>query len=156
MANYETVFIARQDVSSAQVEALADGYAEHIKNHNGTLSRREYWGLRNLAYRIRKNRKGHYILFNYDAAPDVVAEMERQMRLSEDVLRYMTVRTEDLPEEPSVVMQRREERGRGGDRGDRRPRRDFRDDNKPRDDRPRDDRPRDDRPREARAEKGAE
>lgn len=122
MANYETVFIARQDVSASQVETLADGYAEHITSNEGTIARREYWGLRNLAYRIRKNRKGHYVMFNYSASPDVVAEMERTMRLSEDVLRYLTTRTEDLPEEPSVVMQRREERGRGdrgGDRGDR-------------------------------------
>ncbi len=133
MAFYETVFIARQDISAAQAEALADQYAEHITSNEGRISRRENWGLKNLAYRMNKNRKGHYVLFNYEASSDVVAEMERTMRLSEDVLRYMTIRTEDLPEEPSVVLQRREERGRGdrdrgdrGDRGDRRPRREER------------------------------
>ena len=121
MAYYETVVIARQDASSAQVDALIDGYVEQITASGGRVSRREGWGLRNLAFRMRKNRKGHYVLLNYEAASDVVAEMERTMRLSEDILRYMTVRAEDLPEEPSVFMQRRDERGRGdrGERGDR-------------------------------------
>ncbi len=127
MAFYETVIIARQDVSSAQVEAITDQYVEQITASEGKVSRREYWGLKNLAYRMRKNRKGHYVLLNYDAQSEVVQEMERTMRLSEDILRYMTIRTEDLPEETSVFMQRRDERGgrergeeRGGrDRGDR-------------------------------------
>lgn len=144
MANYETVLIARQDVSSSHVEQMTDQFSEILTNDGANISRREYWGLRNLAFKIKKNRKGHYMLLNFDAPPSAVAEMERVMRYHDDVLRYMTVRTEDLPEEPSIVMQRREERGRGGrdrdrgdkgdrgDRGDRGPRRD-RDNNQSRD-----------------------
>ena len=123
MANYETVFIARQDVSASQVETLADGYAEHITSNEGTIARREYWGLRNLAYRIRKNRKGHYVMFNYEASHEVVAEMERTMRLSEDILRYMTVSVDAHEEGPSAMMQKRDRDERS--RNDReRPRKD--------------------------------
>lgn len=126
MANYETILIARQDVSATQAEALADQFQGFLTAEGGEIARREYWGLRNLAYRIKKNRKGHYVLLNYTAPASAVQEMERNMRLSEDILRYMTVRTDDMPEGPSVVMQRKDERsdrgprgGRGGDRGDR-------------------------------------
>lgn len=126
MANYETILIARQDVSATQAEALADQFQGFLTAEGGEIARREYWGLRNLAYRIKKNRKGHYVLLNYTAPASAVQEMERNMRLSEDILRYMTVRTDDLPEGASVVMQRKDERndrgprgGRGGDRGDR-------------------------------------
>lgn len=139
MAYYETVLIARQDISSTQVDAIVDMAQEIITAEGGTISRREYWGLRNLAYRIKKNRKGHYVLLNFDTGADQVHEMERRLRLHDDVLRFMTVRVETLPEEPSIVMTRREERDRGdrGDRGgrggdrDRGPRRD-RDDRPPR------------------------
>ena len=127
MAFYETVLIARQDVSSAQVDGIVDMAQEILTEDGGKISRREYWGLRSLAFRIKKNRKGHYVLLNFDAKADAVAEMERRFRLHDDVLRYMTVRTETLPEEPSVVLARRDERDRGdrggrgerGDRGDR-------------------------------------
>ncbi|RED53560.1 30S ribosomal protein S6 [Aestuariispira insulae] len=126
MPNYETVLIARQDVSATQAETLADQFQGYLTAEGGEVARREYWGLRNLAYRIKKNRKGHYILLNYTAPASAVQEMERNMRLSDDVLRYMTVRTEELPSDASVVMQRKDERGgpRGdrGDRGDRGPR----------------------------------
>lgn len=118
MALYESVFIMRQDISSSQAEALADEFAGIIDQHGGALKRREYWGLKSLAYRIRKNRKGHYVLFDLDAPSEAVQEMERNMRLSEDVLRHLTIRVEEIDEGPSAMMQSR--RGRGDrDRGDR-------------------------------------
>jgi small subunit ribosomal protein S6 len=116
MPFYENVFIARQDISATQVDALTDGFSKTIEDLGGTVSKREYWGLRSLAYKIKKNRKGHYVLMNIDAQTDAVHEMERQMRISEDVLRYLTVKIEEIEEGPSVVMQ-----GRGG--RDDRPRR---------------------------------
>ena len=131
MPLYENVFIARQDISAAQVDTLADQYADLIKEHGGEITKKEYWGLRNLAFRIKKNRKGHYILFNIDAPADAVLEMERNMRLSEDVIRYLTVRVKDLEADQSIVLRSRgsrDERGRGGrrfggpDRGPRGPR----------------------------------
>ncbi len=115
MAFYENVFIARQDVSAAQVEALADGFSQLVAEQGGEVKKREYWGLRNLSHRIRKNRKGHYVLFNIDAPPAAISELERTMRINEDVIRYLTVRVETLEEGPSAMMQRergREERSR--------------------------------------------
>jgi small subunit ribosomal protein S6 len=135
MAFYETVFIARQDITSAQAEQLADQFAQLLKDNGGEVKKTEHWGLKTLAYRMNKNRKGHYVLFNIDAPHPAVAEMERNMRLSEDVLRYMTIRVDELEEGPSAVMQNRDRGDRDrGDRGDRgmgrgpRPRRDDRDD----------------------------
>ncbi|MEX1204178.1 MAG: 30S ribosomal protein S6, partial [Dongiaceae bacterium] len=87
MSYYENIFIARQDISAAQVDTLADGFAAIIAELGGKVTKKESWGLKNLSYRIRKNRKGHYVLFNIDAPPAAVAEMERNMRLNEDVLR---------------------------------------------------------------------
>jgi len=121
MSYYESVFIARQDISSAQVDALADQFTEIVATGGGEVKKREYWGLRNLAYRIKKNRKGHYVLFNIEAPSAAVTEMERIMRLNEDVLRYITVKVEALEEGPSVMMQAKSDRDRGrrGDRGER-------------------------------------
>ncbi len=119
MPLYENVFIARQDISGAQVDALADTFVQLIADQGGEVKKREYWGLRNLAYRMRKNRKGHYVLMNLDAPPAVVAELERTMRINEDVLRYMTIRVEAHEEGPSAVMQNRggrDDRQRRGDR----------------------------------------
>ena len=128
MALYESVFLARQDVSNAQVDQLADQFSEVITNMGGTIAKREYWGVRKLAYRIKKNRKAHYVLFNIDAPSDAVLELERNMRLNEDVLRYLTLRIEEVDEAPSVIMQAKSDRPGGrGDRGDRR-----RDDRPPR------------------------
>jgi len=133
MPYYENVFIARQDITSAQVDALADAFSEIITGAGGQIHRREYWGLKSLQYRIKKNRKGHYVLMNIEAPSEAMQEMERLMRLNEDVLRHLTIRTEEIPEGPSVTMQGRDrgERGDRGDRGDRggrdgddRPRRD--------------------------------
>src|SRR3954462_8626161 len=117
MPLYENVFIARQDISGAQVDQLADSFTQLIAEQGGEIKKREYWGLRNLAYRMNKNRKGHYVLFNIDAPSAAVTEMERTMRINEDVLRYLTIRVDNLEEGPSPVMQSR------GSREDR-PRRD--------------------------------
>jgi small subunit ribosomal protein S6 len=134
MALYETVFIARQDITSAQAEQLAESFSQLIRDNGGQVPKTEQWGLKTLAYRMNKNRKGHYILFNIDAPPAAVAEMERNMRINEDVLRYLTIRVDALEEGPSAMLQNRD-RGERGDRGDRggfgrgggRPRRDDRD-----------------------------
>ncbi len=120
MPLYETVFIARQDISGPQVDALADQFTAIVAEQGGEVKKREGWGLRNLAYRIKKNRKGHYVMFNLDAPPAAVTEMERNMRLNEDILRYLTVRVEALEEGPSAVLQNRGRDGeRDRDRGDR-------------------------------------
>ena len=120
MPLYENVFIARQDISGAQVDTLADSFTQLIAEQGGEVKKREYWGLRNLAYRMKKNRKGHYVLFNIEAPAAAIAELERTMRINEDVLRYLTLRVDLLEEGPSPIMQ-----GRGG-REDR-PRRSDRD-----------------------------
>ena len=120
MSLYENIFIARQDISGAQVDTLADTFTELVAANGGEVKKREYWGLRNLAYRMRKNRKGHYVLFNIDAPPAAIAELERTMRINEDVIRYLTIRVDALEEGPSVIMQSRgsrDDRRRGsGDR----------------------------------------
>ncbi|GAA0585929.1 30S ribosomal protein S6 [Caenispirillum bisanense] len=119
MPLYESVLIARQDISATQVEQLADDMANIIAQGGGSVGKKEYWGLRNLSYRIKKNRKGHYVLMNIDAPAPAVHEMERLLRLNEDVLRHMVVRVEELEEGPSAVLQTRNERGDRGDRGPR-------------------------------------
>ena len=112
MALYEHVVISRQDISPQQAEALNDQLKAMIEENGGSVAKIEYWGLRNLTYRIKKNRKGHYSLLAIDAKPDVVKEMERQLSINEDVLRYMTVRVEELDLELSPVLARRDrERG---------------------------------------------
>ena len=116
MALYESVFIARQDISAPQVEALADQFTKVVTDGGGNVAKREYWGLRGLSFRIKKNRKGHYMLLNIDAPAPAVPEMERQMRINEDVMRHMTLRVDELEEGPSVIIQNK-------DRGDERPRR---------------------------------
>lgn len=127
MPLYENVFLVRPDVSTQQVEALAQQFTEILTAQGGKVAKTEQWGLRNLAYRIKKNRKAHYVLFNIDAPPAAVAEMERNMRLSEDVLRTMTVRVDELEEAPSAMLQNKgRDEGRGGRReGGRRGGRDF-------------------------------
>jgi small subunit ribosomal protein S6 len=125
MALYEHVFLARQDISQAQADALAKEYAAAIEEGGGKVGKTEYWGLRPIAFKIKKNRRAHYILMNLDAPPTAVAEMERRMGLSTDVIRFMTVRVEAHETEPSVQMRKsdRDDRGergeRGGFRGDR-------------------------------------
>src|SRR5262249_1627761 len=121
MPFYENVFIARQDISSTQAEALTEQFANLIAEQGGKVTKKEQWGLRNIAYRIKKNRKGHYVLMNIDAPAAAVTEMERQMRINEDVLRYLTVRVDALEEGPSAMLQSRSR----DDRDDRGPRRGF-------------------------------
>ena len=151
MPYYENIFIARQDVTSAQVEGLTEHFAGIVAAQGGNVTKKEFWGLKSLSFRIKKNRKGHYVLLNIDAPAAAVIEMERNMRIHEDVLRHLTVRVEALEEGPSAMLQsrgrdrdgreggggfgRRErsfggDRDRGFDRGDRgdRPDRGERDD----------------------------
>ncbi len=121
MPLYESVFIARQDISTAQVDSLAELFSGLIQENGGEVKKKEFWGLRNLAYRIKKNRKGHYVLFNIDAPSSAIQEMERNMRINEDVIRYLTVRVEELEEEQSAILRSRGSRdgGRGGRDGGR-------------------------------------
>lgn len=120
MPLYEHVFIARQDISSQQVEGLVETFKTLVEENGGKVGRTEYWGIRNLAYRMKKNRKGHYVLMDLDAPAATVAEMERQEGLHEDVLRFLTTKVEQHEEGPSAVLQNKGGRDRDrGDRGDR-------------------------------------
>lgn len=127
MRCYEHTFIARQDLSAQQAQALAESYAGVLTEHGGEIAKSEYWGLRNLAYRIRKNRKGHYLHISVRASAEAIEELERQERYSDDVIRYLTVKVDEADDKPSILMQARSsreersrrERGDRGDRGDR-------------------------------------
>src|SRR5436305_10285891 len=113
MPLYECVLIARNDVTQQQVEGVADGIASQLETDGGAVKKREYWGLRGLAYRIKKNRKGHYMLLGLDAKPAFVTEMERQLGLNEDILRFMTLGVNEIEEGPSALLSRAaEERDR--------------------------------------------
>jgi small subunit ribosomal protein S6 len=124
MPLYEHVFMARQDISQAQVDALIKEFSDVITNGGGTITKSEYWGLKGLGYKIKKNRKAHYMLFNIDGPPAAVIEMERLMGISQDVLRFLTTKVDAHETEPSIMMRKqdRDERGDRGDRGDRGPR----------------------------------
>ncbi|MDP1026243.1 30S ribosomal protein S6 [Sphingomonas sp. KR1UV-12] len=137
MALYEHVFLARQDLAQAQVDALAETATKIIQDNQGRVVKTETWGLRSLAYRIAKNRKAHYVMLEIDAPAGVVAELERQTQINEDVIRFMTVKVDELEQGPSAMMRKQErdrerrgdrEGGRDGaprgDRADRAPRRD--------------------------------
>ena len=117
MPLYECVLIARNDVTQQQVEAVADEIATQLEAEGGSVKKREYWGLRSLAYRIKKNRKGHYMLLGLDAKPAFVNEMERQLGLNEDVLRFMTIRVEAIDEAPSAILSRKSDDRERGFRG---------------------------------------
>ena len=128
MAFYEHTLIARPDLSSQQAQALAETFGQLLAEQGGTVTKTEYWGLRNLSFRVKKNRKGHYLHLNIDAPPAALTELERTERYHEDVLRFLTVKVERLDEGASIVMltkASRDERGRR-DRGDFRPREDDR------------------------------
>ncbi|RYE62924.1 MAG: 30S ribosomal protein S6 [Oxalobacteraceae bacterium] len=115
MALYEHVFLARQDLAQAQVDALAEAATKIVTDNKGKVVKTESWGLRSLAYRIAKNRKAHYVMLEIDAPAGVVAELERQTQINEDVIRYMTVKVDALEEGPTVMMRKgadRERRGR--------------------------------------------
>jgi small subunit ribosomal protein S6 len=121
---YESVYIARPDISATQVETLTADMTKILEENGGKVTKDEYWGLKSLAYRIKKNRKGHYSLMNIDAPAAALTEMERNMRLHEDVLRYMSIRVDEHEEEPSVMMQSkssRDDRDRGRGQDDDRP-----------------------------------
>ena len=120
MPYYESVFIARPDISAAQVEALTESLTTITSENGGSVTKNEYWGLKTLTYRIKKNRKGHYSLLNLDAPPAAIKELERNMLLNEDILRFMTIRVDELEEAPSIMMRNKSSR-------DDRPRRDDRD-----------------------------
>ena len=120
MALYEHVFIARQDISNAQAEALIEHFGQILKDNGGDVSGSEYWGLRSMAYKINKNRKGHYLFLKSDAPSAAVQEMERLMRLHDDVMRVLTVRVDEHEEGESAVVRAksaRDDRGRRGGRG---------------------------------------
>ena len=116
MAIYECVYIARQELTAAQAEQLSKDLTKIVSSNSGEIKRQEYWGLRNLAYKIRKNRKGHYTMFHIEAPASTIEELERNMRLNEDILRYLTVKIDRLPEGPSVMMAARPDRPRRTDR----------------------------------------
>jgi small subunit ribosomal protein S6 len=138
MALYEHIYLARQDISAQQVEALTAQFTAIVESFGGKVEKVEYWGVKSLAYRIKKNRKAHFSLLNIDAPPAALTEMERQMGINEDIIRFITIRVEALEQGQSAMMRKREdddrgdrpdrgERGRGprpdrGERGPRRPR----------------------------------
>ena len=119
MPLYEHIFIARQDISPAQVEGLTETLQKLVTENGGKVEKAEYWGLRSLQYKIRKNRKGHYSLFNIDAPAAVVHELERQEKINEDILRSLTIRVDALDETPSPVLSRRDRDGKERDGRDR-------------------------------------
>ena len=119
MPLYEHIFIARQDISPAQAEALTEVLQKIVADNGGKVAKSEYWGLRNLQYKIKKNRKGHYGLLNIEGPPATISELERQEKLNDDVLRALTVRVDKFDEGPSAILSRRDR----GDRGDRNERR---------------------------------
>jgi small subunit ribosomal protein S6 len=147
MALYEHIFLARQDIAAQQVDALVQQYKGVIETLGGNVGRIENWGLRSLTYRIKKNRKAHYVLMDIDAPAPAIHEVERQMRINEDVLRYMTITVEKHEDGPSAMLQKRDRDDRPRrDSDERGARREF-SDRSPRGDR--EDRPR--RPREDQA-----
>ena len=121
MAHYEHVFLARQDLSQAQVDALAEGATKIVEDHSGSIIRTETWGLKQLAYKIEKNRKAHFVMLAIDAPGNTVAELERQASINEDIIRYLTIRVDAHEDGPSIMM-------RKNDRPARAPRRDRDDD----------------------------
>jgi small subunit ribosomal protein S6 len=130
MALYEHIYLARQDISAQQVEALTAQFKSVIDSFGGKVDKVEYWGVKSLAYRIKKNRKAHFSLLNIDAPPAALTEMERQMGINEDVLRFLTVRVETLEQGQSAMMRKRDEEDRGersrsarGERGEKSQRR---------------------------------
>jgi small subunit ribosomal protein S6 len=140
MPLYEHVYLARQDASTQQVEELTALLKGVVEGLGGTVAKTEYWGVKSLSYRLRKNRKAHFTLINLNAPPAAISEIERLGRLNEDVLRYLTIRVDEHEEGPSAMMRRAE---RDRDRDDRRGDRGDRFDRGDRGDRPRDRRPRD-------------
>ena len=118
MALYEHIFMARQDLTSQQVETLTDTFKTILTQHGAKIAKHEYWGVKSLAYRVKKNRKAHFTLLNIDGPSAALVEMERQMGISEDVLRHLTLKVEAHEDGPSAMMRKRDDDDRG-DRGGR-------------------------------------
>ena len=112
MALYESVIIGRQDLTPSQFETLIDEFVSVIENLKGTIRKKENWGIRNLAYKINKNRKGHYMLLNIDGPANAIFEYERLMRLHEDIIRFLTIRINSIDEKPSPLMNNKSDRSR--------------------------------------------
>jgi len=110
MALYESVIIGRQDLTTSQFETIVNEFISVIESLKGTIQKKESWGLRNLAYKINKNRKGHYMLLNIDAPADAIVEYERLMRLHEDIIRFLTMRIKSVDEKPSPLMSNKNDR----------------------------------------------
>lgn len=115
MPLYESTFVVRQDVSRTDVNKITDEFSEIVKQQGGSVVKNEYWGLRNLAYRINKNRKGHYVMLALDASHEAVKELERNIGLHEDVVRHLTVRVDAIEEGPSVMLQKSSRDEEGGE-----------------------------------------
>lgn len=113
MAHYEHVFLARQDLSQAQVDALAEAATKIVEDQGGKVARTETWGLKQLAYKIEKNRKAHFVMLAMDAPGATVAELERQASINEDIIRYLTIRVDEHEDGPSVMMRKSDRAGRG-------------------------------------------
>ena len=113
MAHYEHVFLARQDLSQAQVDALAENATKIVEDQGGPVARTETWGLKQLAYKIEKNRKAHFVMLAMDAPGATVAELERQASINEDIIRYLTIRVDEHEDGPSVMMRKSDRAGRG-------------------------------------------
>ena len=116
MALYESVFIARQDIAASQVDALIERFEGVVTANGGKVTKKENWGLSSLAYRMNKNRKGYYVLFNIDAPAKALIELERQMRFDEDVIRYLSVRVDELEEGPSAMLSNKGKEIKGRDK----------------------------------------
>jgi len=112
MALYESVIIGRQDLTLSQFETLIEEFISVLKAHEGDIKKREYWGIRNLAYKINKNRKGHYTMLNIDAPTSAVSEYERLMGLNEDIVRFLTIRIDEINDKPSPMMSGKTDRSR--------------------------------------------
>jgi len=133
MPLYEHVLLGRQDISSQQFEGMVETFGAVVKDNGGSIEKTEHWGLKNLTYKIKKNRKAHFVLINFDAPHAAIAEMERQMSLSTDVIRFFTLKVDELESGPSAMMRRSDRDDRRGprrDRDDRPPRRSRDDDSR--------------------------
>ncbi|WP_374310593.1 30S ribosomal protein S6 [Methylocella sp.] len=135
MALYEHIYLARQDISAQQAETLTEQFKTVLESLGGKVEKVEYWGVKTLAYRIKKNRKAHFTLLNIDAPPAAIAEMERQSGINEDVLRFLTIRVDALEAGPSAMMRKRDDDDRG-ERGERRGPRPDRGPRRPREEAP--------------------
>lgn len=112
MALYESVIIGRQDLTNSQFEALIEEFISVIKSHDGEIKKTEYWGIRNLAYKINKNRKAHYYMLNISSSPETISEYERLLGLHEDIIRFLTVKIDKVDENPSLLMNNKVDRHR--------------------------------------------